>query len=107
MKRIFLILVCLIAISVNAQDVKPVKELVVLKYDTVYVSGTNSVKVFEKESKSGEMRVYAKYGGKGINISQKDGEGILEGGDPAIVFRYWNDGQIEAWKVIDANRKGK
>jgi len=79
-----------------------------VKSDTIVSS---NISVVEYTKRDGGLGIKAKWCGKAVNISQKDGNAILEGDDAAVVLvTYKIDGRtvVEPKKIIAVNmRRGR
>ena len=79
--------------SVDAQNSDPWSGHIVRK-DTVV---SNAVSVMEYTNRQGKLDYKAQWSGRAINISNKDGNAILEGDDACIILVTYN---IEGREVI-------
>lgn len=66
----------------------------IIRNDTIV---SNSVNIIEYTNKQGKLDYKAKWSGKSLNISNKDGNAILEGDDACIILVTYN---IEGCEVI-------
>lgn len=98
MRKIFFCVVFALFCGVLAgQSVKDVAKVEVLRHDTLKVENY----VVEKYvKKNGEEGYKAKWGGKAINVSDRDGAIITNGSSAYVVIAIYNNGEIVRKKLI-------